>query len=828
MGKRILTLFLALCLLIPVLPISDVFAKSTSDAPAVVYIPLDDRPFNDRRVQLMADTLNIDLIMPEQDLYATKLDGQELNSNGTQYGNREALLTWLQEVAPDYDVFILSLDQLLSGGLMNSRCMSEMQALELADGSTLTEYEVIDYLAELAQDKEVYIIDSVMRLATSCDYGGYNLTHYNIFRTYGAVGRPVLSGSELTVANIINNYAYASDGYTKAYTRSNLSADELSILLSPMDSQQDTPDSAEEETAYLKREEPAYTDIQNSQNSNSSVAAPVEAENSLLSDYLEIRARKLQLTNYAMQQLCGLENVSYLLGVDDSSEGNNIQRNEIALFQSYLDDDNDQLFSALDGLGQVALSKIFFSQYPVQDLNISVTYLGDQADQVLSYNCYTPRQIMDQAIAYFGGTQDTESPDLSVIAITNSKDNTTQTYCSLISLLNENEAAGLPTILVDLTSGQGDTLNTLLVENTHLGMLLSYSGQSEIPNGIIMALSQGLSRYQALATPDFQTDETQSAHILNLSYALINEFGFLDGAYEVMDTKLSDLGLSSRNFGSIDAAVKGEIFQALTDSVTEASAPLLDNLSSSNFITGLSPYTTASIQDVSIDACSYPWLRQMEVNFTLSKRWSETSYSLGTLHQSYINGITDTTFAPNENVTRDQTAKLLVSAVGLTPETPTSDAPEDVAQWAWPYVSLAMDRGYIKGYPDNSFRGNNSITRAEFVSMVIQYVQAEGIELTPQTTVSFSDVEDTDDIWYNQNIYMLARAGIINGYLDGTFQPEAYISRAEAVTILNRLTNRTESLSPSLLAALRFQDVTAEWQIPQIQEGSISHFCAAE
>ena len=139
-----------------------------------------------------------------------------------------------------------------------------------------------------------------------------------------------------------------------------------------------------------------------------------------------------------------------------------------------------------------------------------------------------------------------------------------------------------------------------------------------------------------------------------------------------------------------------------------------------------------------------------------------------------------------------------------------------------------MDRGYIKGYPDNSFRGNNSITRAEFVSMVIQYVQAEGIELTPQTTVSFSDVEDTDDIWYNQNIYMLARAGIINGYLDGTFQPEAYISRAEAVTILNRLTNRTESLSPSLLAALRFQDVTAEWQIPQIQEGSISHFCAVE
>lgn len=51
---------------------------------------------------------------------------------------------------------------------------------------------------------------------------------------------------------------------------------------------------------------------------------------------------------------------------------------------------------------------------------------------------------------------------------------------------------------------QSDTLNTLLVENTHLGMLLSYSGQSEIPNGIIMALSQGSPVIRQLATPDFK------------------------------------------------------------------------------------------------------------------------------------------------------------------------------------------------------------------------------------------------------------------------------------------------------------------------------------
>lgn len=825
MGKRIFTLFLALCLLVPILPITYVSAGDTADAQAVVYIPLDDRPFNDSRVQLMAKSLNLELVMPDEDLYATKLDGQTPNSNGTQYGNREALLAWLQEVAQDYDVFILSLDQLLSGGLMNSRCMAEMQPLEFEDGSSMTEYEVIDYLAELAQEKEIYIIDSVMRLATSCDYGGYTLSHYNIFRAYGAVGRPILSGAELTVDNIINNYAYASDGFTKAYLRANLSGEELSVLLSPMGSSQNLTDSEEEETAYLKREEPAFRD-ESGRQTVAVTSIPEESENSILSTYLDIRGRKLRLTDYAMEQLCGLENVCYLLGVDDSSEGNNIQQSEIALFQTYLDGTRGQLFSALDGLGQVALSKLFFTQYPVQELNVSVTYLGDQADQVLSYNCYTPRQIMDQALEYYGATQVSESPDLSIVTITNSKDDPTQAFCSLVSLLNENEAAGLPTILIDLTSGQGTALNTLLTENTHLGMLLSYAGQAETPNGIIMALSQGLSRYHALTIPGFQTDKLQSPHILNLSFALINELGFLDGAYEVMEETLSQLGLSSRNFGAIDDTLAAEISAALTDSVAEAAAPLLDNLSSSNFITSLVPYTTGSIRNISISACSYPWLRQMEIDCDLSGRWSETSYDLGTLHHSYINGITDTSFAPDAYITRDQTAKLLVSAAGLQPQTPESAAPEDVAQWAWPYVALAIENSYIKGYPDNSFRGNNNITRAEFVSMVAQYVQAEGIELKAQTDICFTDVEDTDDIWYNRNVYILARAGLINGYLDGSFQPEAYISRAEAVTILNRLMGRTESLTPSLLQTIRFQDVTAQWQIPQIQEGSISHFCS--
>lgn len=827
MGKRILSLLLTLCLLTAIVPSADVFAASEAEKQTVVYVPLDDRPFNDDRVRVMADSLNMELVMPDEDLYATKLDGQPLNRGGTQYGNREALLSWLREMDETHDTFILSLDQLLSGGLMNSRCMAEFSPLKFDDGSTMTEYEVIDYLAELAQNNQLYLVDSVVRLATSCDYGGYNLAHYNIFRTYGAVGRPILTGQELTVENILANYAFASDGHTPAYRRANLTPQEIDVLLSPIGDSQNLVVSDAMEAAYLQREDPAeYEEVMSV--TGGSIAAPVtEAEDSMLSTYLGVRARKLRLTDYAMRNLCGKENVHYLLGIDDSSKGNNIQKNEVSLFSTHLAGPDDQIFSALDGLGQLALSKLFFSAHPAR-LRAAVTYLGEATDEVLSYNCFTTRESLEQTLDYYNAELVQDNPDLSVAVITPSytRQAAEQNLIKLVSLLNENEAHGLPTILVDLTEGQEPLLNDALLENTHLGMLLSYSGNAEIPNGVIMALSQGLSRYLSLTVPDFQTSQTQQAHILNLSSALIKEFGFMDGAAGTMMKKLTALGINPRNFGDIDQSMQETIFSTLTKYVSECSEPLLKNLSSSNFVTGLSPYTTGSIQSVSIDSCHYPWLRHLEIGCDLSGSWSESPNPLSVFHQSYINGITDTTFVPDACITRGQTAKLLISAAGLSVNGDLPECPQDVAPWAWPFVSLAMERGYIKGYPDGSFRSENNITRAEFVTMVMQYIRAEGIPLKSQKTVQFSDVPNSDASWYSRNVYILAQADIIRGYPDGSFRPEENISRIEAVTLFNRLFHRTELLPDSILHLKNFSDVTADWHIPQVQEGCISHFCS--
>lgn len=170
----------------------------------VGYLPLDNRAVNDLRPVWLAESCGIRLLMPDESLYATKLDGQEANPNGTSYGDRKALLQWLKDNEAQCDAFVISLDQLLSGGLVSSRvlCGEEMSF----------EYEAIDYLAELSARKPVYVFDTVMRLASTVNYQGLGLREYNLFRSYGTTARAELTGEELTIENIVRGYRYDENG----------------------------------------------------------------------------------------------------------------------------------------------------------------------------------------------------------------------------------------------------------------------------------------------------------------------------------------------------------------------------------------------------------------------------------------------------------------------------------------------------------------------------------------------------------------------------------------------------------------------------------------
>jgi hypothetical protein len=760
----------------------------------------------------MAESLNIDLVMPDQDLYTSCLDRQPTNQNGTQSGDRESLLTWLQAQDEECDIFIISLDQLLSGGLMNSRAMGEMTDLVFEEGN-MTEYEVIDYIKTLSQDNQVYIIDSVMRLATSVDYDGFSLEHYYATRNYGLVARPELTGDALTVENIVENYRLAQDG-TEAVGL--LNQTQAKLLLNQKTVIREYIQADQLREALTQEETTAYSTVRES--------LPAEVENSLLKNYLQIRERKLRLTDYALTQLSGETNVHYLLGVDDSSEGNNIQSNEIRLFQQELLGEDDQLISSLDGLAQVALCKVFLANQTVTMPSVTVTYLGDQTDTVQSYNCNTPKEMVDQALDYYGASEVPEDGDLSVVVVTPTAENADSLLSQLVSLLNENQQNQIPTILVDLTNGQMENFNSILIENVNLGMLLSYSGSNELPNSITMALSQGLARYAALTLPNFLTSESQKAHLENLATAFTVEFAYLDGAYSAMNRYFDSLDIPSGNYGTLDDQTLSQVETELTQQVAAAGAELKKNLQNSPYISSLAPYTLSSIRTVKIQHCSYPFLRNIEIQCQIKVTLSSKTASLGTYHGKYINGVSETSFQPNAYITREAAVTMLIGSMGITASDADVACPEDVDPWAWNNVYYAKEKGYVKGYPDGSFCGRNNITRAEFCSMIMQFAEKEHMTLSGNNTTVFQDVDAGSKIWYVTPIYTMARAGLVVGY-GGLFRPNDPITRAEAVTIFNRLWNRQEDLSDSLLSASRFLDVTAPWQLEQVQEASISHFC---
>ena len=194
-----------------------------------------------------------------------------------------------------------------------------------------------------------------------------------------------------------------------------------------------------------------------------------------------------------------------------------------------------------------------------------------------------------------------------------------------------------------------------------------------------------------------------------------------------------------------------------------------------------------------------------------------------TLHTPYINGYPDGRFGPEENLTREQAAKLLAAAMDcepITPETPTfSDVTEDAWSYAW--IEAAAAEGYVTGY-DGQYAPTRSITRAELATILARVAAKRGLALSDEA-VSFSDV--AEDMWYCATVQQAARYGLVTGYPDGAFRPEATVTRAEAVTMVNRLLARNaKSLSGKQTLACPFSDVTENhWAYWEILEAAVQH-----
>lgn len=148
---------------------------------------------------------------------------------------------------------------------------------------------------------------------------------------------------------------------------------------------------------------------------------------------------------------------------------------------------------------------------------------------------------------------------------------------------------------------------------------------------------------------------------------------------------------------------------------------------------------------------------------------------------------------------------------------------KDVApdHWAYKYIAYVYENGIVNGYEDSTFHPDSKITRAEFATIMQRY-----LGLTLNEDASFVDV--AKDHWAVAYIGACKDAGLINGYEDGTFKPSNEITRAEAVKILNRATDRvpTATAIDAYIAekGIPFEDLAkGVWYFYEIMEAAFPH-----
>lgn len=166
------------------------------------------------------------------------------------------------------------------------------------------------------------------------------------------------------------------------------------------------------------------------------------------------------------------------------------------------------------------------------------------------------------------------------------------------------------------------------------------------------------------------------------------------------------------------------------------------------------------------------------------------------LTKGYIAGYPDHTFRPAKSMNRAEAAAILARLCKLTGGDNTKPDFKDADGWYNAAINDVVKAGYMKGYPDGSFKPDQPITRAEF-AVILSHVLKDETAPNP--------FKDTAGHWAKDAIDKAYAQGIIKGYGDNSFRPDALVSRAEAVA----MTNRTFRLQKTVVEN-PFTDITSD------------------
>ena len=193
-------------------------------------------------------------------------------------------------------------------------------------------------------------------------------------------------------------------------------------------------------------------------------------------------------------------------------------------------------------------------------------------------------------------------------------------------------------------------------------------------------------------------------------------------------------------------------------------------------------------------------------------------------HIGYINGYPDGSVKPEGDITREEITSILYRITNHAYEKPfvaTGDAFPDVeaGRWSAHDIEYMADKEIVYGYPDGEFKPSRNLSRAEFAALIFRFTGIEKANIENP----FSDFDDTH--WAYDEILALTNSGLIEGYPDKTYKPENNITRAEVMTVINKLLGRKPL--ESYVKSLEFNPYNDlyedKWYYVTVLEATITH-----
>lgn len=440
----------------------------------ILYVPLDDRPVNLDDVIVQGKAAGIEVIVPKEEDIRNRMDSEKtaegsnlVSTSSPTFGNMPNIRRFIVKNAATADGYIISADMLAYGGLIGSR------RLRSDGGGDYPNYdsratELLDVITELKQsypDKPIYVLDTIMRLATTTYVEGVFQNAYDESRNLMRQERQVAT----TFEDILNGYDKKPDG------------------------------SNYEETETFDKEL-----------------------------YYNARRHKFKTNYYILDQLTRQGVIDFLaIGVDDSST-QGVQANEIAFIEKYITtelggDSSGQnperaiILPDADALGHSLLARMANHFHRKDEkTRYRVEYFGPEGSTIINpYEYMSVHENIHRHVDMIGGQLAEDTPDVAIIAVT-----AADQVASAVKRIEANFANQIPSVVIDFVAGGASdvAVTEALLDHPATGALLGYSGWNTAGNKIGIALGMGQSRYAFLVTHKHPRD---TANALNAHGTLL-------------------------------------------------------------------------------------------------------------------------------------------------------------------------------------------------------------------------------------------------------------------------------------------------------------------